>query len=150
MAAAIREARRGLERNEGGPFGAVVVRHGNVVARAHNRVVKSHDPTAHAEILALRKASRRLGRFDLSDCEVYSTCEPCPMCLAALYWAKVRRLYYGCTREDAARIHFDDRHIYRVIQGRISRPRLKAVRIEREACLPLFRAWARKKDKVRY
>jgi guanine deaminase len=150
MAAAIREARRGLERNEGGPFGAVVVRHGNVVARAHNRVVKSHDPTAHAEILALRKASRRLGRFDLSDCEVYSTCEPCPMCLGALYWAKVRRLYYGCTREDAARIHFDDRYIYGVIQGRIASPRLKAVRLKREACLTLFRAWARKKDKVRY
>lgn len=150
MALAAAEARRGMTRNEGGPFGAVIVRKDRIVARAHNRVIKTHDPTAHAEILALRKASQALGRFDLSDCTLYSTCEPCPMCLAAAYWAKIRRLYYGCSREDAARIRFDDRYIYQVIKGRVARPRLKAVQVERESCLPLFRAWERKTDKVRY
>jgi guanine deaminase len=139
-----------MDRNEGGPFGAVVVHKGRVVARAHNRVIKTHDPTAHAEVQAIRRASKKLGRFDLSDCEVYSTCEPCPMCLAALYWAKVRRVYYGCGQEDAARVGFDDRYIYGVLQGKVKKPRLKAVRVERDACLELFKAWAAKKDKVRY
>ena len=150
MLAAIREGLRGLERGEGGPFGAVIVRQGRVVAGAHNRVVKTHDPTAHAEILALRAASRKLGRFDLSDCVLYSTCEPCPMCLAAVYWAKIRRLFFGCTREDAARIRFDDDYIYRVLQGKVKAPRLRSLNIERDSCLKLFQAWSGKKDKVRY
>jgi guanine deaminase len=150
MAIAIREARRGMEHNEGGPFGAVVVRGGQVVARAHNRVIKTHDPTAHAEILAIRRASKKLGRFDLSDCAIYSTCEPCPMCLAAIYWAKIRRLYYGCTKEDAARIRFDDRHIYGVLKGTVKRPRLKSVRIDRDDCLGLFRTWVKKRNRVQY
>ncbi len=150
MAMAIREGFRGMDRNEGGPFGAVVVQKGRVVARAHNRVIKTHDPTAHAEILAIRRATKRLGRFDLSDCEVYSTCEPCPMCLAALHWAKVRRVYYGCGQEDAARIGFDERYIYRDRQGKIKKPRLKTIRMERGACLALFKAWIEKKDKVMY
>ncbi len=150
MLAAVREARRGMTRGEGGPFGAVVVLQGRIVARAHNRVIASHDPTAHAEVLAIRRAARRLSRFDLSDCVLYTTCEPCPMCLAAAYWAKIRRLYYGCTRADAARIRFDDRYIYRVIEGRVKLPRLKAYPLERSACLALFRTWERKTDKVRY
>jgi guanine deaminase len=150
MLLAVAEARRGVDRNEGGPFGAVIVRRGRIIARAHNRVIKTHDPTAHAEILAIRKASRTLGRFDLSECELYTTCEPCPMCLAAAYWAKIRRLFYGCTRQDAARIRFDDRYIYQVIRGRVAHPRLRTVPFERDACLPLFRAWDRKTDKVRY
>jgi guanine deaminase len=150
MAIAIREARRGMERNEGGPFGAVIVRGGQVVARAHNRVISSHDPTAHAEVLAIRRASKKLGRFDLSDCAVYSTCEPCPMCLAAIYWAKIRRLYFGCTREDAAQIRFDDRYIYRVLKGSVTKPRLRSIRLDRDSCLGLFRAWIKKRDRVQY
>ncbi len=148
--AAVREGFSGVKRGEGGPFGAVVVKDGRIVARGHNRVVKTHDPTAHAEILAIRAASRRLGRFDLSDCVLYSTCEPCPMCLAAVYWAKIRTLYFGCTRDDAARIGFDDGYIYRVIQGKVRKPRLRAQEIEREVCLALFKAWVRKKDRVLY
>ncbi|MCJ7611584.1 MAG: nucleoside deaminase [Candidatus Aminicenantes bacterium] len=139
-----------MNRNEGGPFGAVIIRNDRVVARAHNRVVKTHDPTAHAEVLAIRAASRTLGRFDLSDCVIVSTCEPCPMCLAAIYWAKIRRLYYGCTQEDAARIGFDDRYIYQVLKGQIKKPRLRSINIERDSCLKLFQAWSGKKDKVRY
>jgi len=150
MTAAAAEARRGMEHNEGGPFGAVVVRGDRIIARAHNRVIKTHDPTAHAEVEAIRKASRLLGRFDLSDCLVVSTCEPCPMCLAAVYWAKIRLLYFGCSKEDAARIGFDDRYIYRVLKGRIKSPRLKAEQVGKETCLPLFRAWSKKKDKTRY
>lgn len=150
MEAAIREGRRGVKRGDGGPFGAVLVEGGRIVARAHNRVVKTHDPTAHAEVLALRAASRRLGRFDLSDCVLYSTCEPCPMCLAAAYWAKIRTLYFGCTRDDAARIGFDDSYIYRVIQGKVRRPRLRPNALGRESCLELFKAWRQKKDRVPY
>jgi len=150
MSIAIREARRGMDRGEGGPFGAVVVRAGQVAAKAHNQVIKAHDPTAHAEILAIRRASKKLRRFDLSDCAIYSTCEPCPMCLAAIYWAKIRRLYFGCTKEDAARIRFDDRTIYGVLKGTVKRPRLKSVRTDRDACLGLFRAWARKRNRVQY
>ncbi len=150
MAAAIREASRGMNANEGGPFGAVVVRNGRTVARAHNRVIKTHDPTAHAEVLALRAASRALRRFDLSDCILVSTCEPCPMCLAAAYWAKIRKLYFGCTKEDAARIRFDDRYISQVLKGQVKTPRLRSINIERDSCLKLFQAWSGKKDKVRY
>lgn len=150
MLAAHREAVRGMERGEGGPFGAVIVRRGRIIARAHNRVVASHDPTAHAEVLAIRAASRKLARFDLSDCVLYTTCEPCPMCLAAVYWAKIRKLYYGCTKDDAARIGFDDAHIYRVLRGKVARPRLVMAPLERQECLALFRNWDKKKNKVRY
>jgi len=150
MAEAAAEARRGMDRNEGGPFGAVVVQNGRIIARAHNRVIKAHDPTAHAEVEAIRKASKALGRFDLSDCYIVSTCEPCPMCLAAIYWAKIRRLYYACSKEDAARIGFDDRYIYEVLRGEIKRPRLLSMQLGRDSCLPLFRAWSAKADKVRY
>ena len=150
MTAAVREASRGMNNNEGGPFGAVVVQDGRIIARAHNRVIKTHDPTAHAEVEAIRKASKTLGRFDLSDCFIVSTCEPCPMCLAAIYWAKIRRLYFGCSNKDAARIGFDDRYIYQVLRGEIKGPRLKAIQTERDSCLPPFRAWEVKKDKIRY
>jgi len=150
IAAAAAEALRGMNNNEGGPFGAVVVRDGRIISKAHNRVLKTHDPTAHAEVEAIRKASRVLGRFDLSDCVIVSTCEPCPMCLAAIYWAKIRRLYYGCSNKDAARIGFDDRYIYQVLRGEIKRPRLLSIQVGRDSCLPLFRAWSKKKDKTRY
>ena len=88
-----------------------------IISSAHNEVVKTNDPTAHAEVTALRKASSILGRFDLSDCEIYSSCEPCPMCFAAIHWAKIKKLYYGSTRQDAANIDFDDQYIYDVIKG---------------------------------
>jgi guanine deaminase len=149
MRLAVREARRGMDRNEGGPFGAVVVRGDEVVGRGHNRVLKTNDPTAHAEIIAVRRAARKLGRFDLSDCEIYATCEPCPMCLGAILWARIRHVYYGCTAEDAARVGFDDRKIYDVVRGR----RGGAVQIRplgRKECLSLFEAWRKKPDKIPY
>jgi len=150
MKLAIQEALKGMNANQGGPFGAVLVRNGKIISRAHNQVIKNNDPTAHAEILAIRKASKKLGRFDLSDCEIYTTCEPCPMCLAAIHWAKLKKLYYGCTKKDAARINFDDKFIYEAIRGTAKKQKVKAVQIKREECLRLFSAWSKKKDKVQY
>jgi len=150
MQLAIREAFSGMNKGEGGPFGAVIVHKNRVIAKAHNKVIGTNDPTAHAEILAIRKASKALGRFNLLDCEIYATSQPCPMCMAAIYWAKMRRLFYGCTKEDAAKIHFDDRYLYQVFRGTAKKSRLKAIQLDRNSCLTLFRAWAAKKDKVPY
>ena len=150
MGMAVNEALKGMTDNEGGPFGAVIVKDGRAVARGHNRVVKTKDPTAHAEIVALRGASKKLGRFDLSDCQIYSTCEPCPMCLAAIYWARISRIYYGCTKEDAARIGFADESIDAAIKGKLSARKLRMISMEREGCLKLFAAWEQKPDKVPY
>jgi len=149
MLLAVREARRGMNRGEGGPFGAVVVLNGEVVGRGHNRVLRTKDPTAHAEIVALRRAARKLGRFDLSDCVLYTTCEPCPMCLVAILWARVSRVYYGCTAEDAARAGFDDRAFGEILAGRRRSP-LAMTPLGREDCLPLLEAWREKPDRVEY
>src|SRR4030042_4218292 len=121
MKAALREGRKGVLANEGGPFGAVIVKGSKIVSRAHNSVVKTNDPTAHAEILAIREASSKLRRFSLSDCEIYTSCEPCPMCLAAIHWARIPVLFFGCTRTDAAAIGFDDEFFYRVLRGQAGR-----------------------------
>lgn len=118
MQIAVEEAFEGMRKNDGGPFGAVIVRNGKIIAKGHNKVLGTNDPTAHAEITTIRKACRILKRFDLSDCEIYSSCEPCPMCFAAIHWAKMKKLSYGCTRKDAANIGFDDKFIYDVIQGK--------------------------------
>jgi guanine deaminase len=150
MNIAIKEAYNGMNKNEGGPFGAVVVQNGKVIARAHNQVIQTNDPTSHAEIVAIRKASKKLGRFDLSDCELYSVCEPCPMCFAAIHWAKIKRLYFACTRRDAARIGFDDNYIYKVIKGTATKQQVKISQMGREKCLPLFNAWGKKPDKTQY
>jgi guanine deaminase len=150
MEMAVKEGFKGMRDNEGGPFGAVIVKDGRVIAKGHNRVVKTKDPTDHAEIVAIRQASKKLRRFDLSDCEIYSTCEPCPMCLAALYWARIRRIYYGCTKEDAAKIGFADESIDAAIKGKLSPRKLRMISMEREGCLKLFAAWEQKLDKVPY
>jgi guanine deaminase len=150
MEIAGKEAFKGMTDNEGGPFGAIIVKEGRVIAKGHNQVLITKDPTAHAEIVVLRRASKKLGRFDLSDCEIYSTCEPCPMCLAAIYWAKIRRIYYGCTKEDAARIGFADASIDAAIKGKMPRRKLRMVQMERESCLRLFALWVQKRDKVPY
>ncbi len=150
MEAAVREARAGLGRGEGGPFGAVVVRGGTIVARAHNRVVRTRDPTAHAEVLAIRKASRRLGRFDLSDCEIYATSEPCPMCLGAILWARIPKLTFGCSKSDAAAAGFDDARFHKIVRRPTSGSGLKISRTGRKACLELFREWAASEAKVPY
>lgn len=150
MKFAVEEAFNGMNNNEGGPFGAVIVCEGKVIARAHNEVLKTNDPTAHAEIMAIRKASNSLGRFDLSDCEIYSSCEPCPMCFAAIHWAKIKKLYYGSTRYDAANINFDDQYIYDVINGTAKELQVKTEQINREECLEPFKKWSIKENKEQY
>jgi len=150
MKIAIEEALDGMKSNEGGPFGAIIVRNGVIISRAHNEVVKTNDPTAHAEVTAIRKACATLGRFDLSDCEIYSSCEPCPMCFAAIHWAKIKKLYYGSTREDAANIGFDDQYIYDVIKGTAKKLQVKVLQIHRKESLKPFREWKAKIDKIKY
>ena len=150
MGTAVEEAKIGVAAGHGGPFGAVIVHNGEVIARGHNRVIETNDPTAHAEICVIREASRRLGRFDLSDCEIYSSCEPCPMCFAAVHWAKMKKLYFGCTREDAADIDFDDQYIYDVINGKASIHQVDIERIDRSSCLEVFTLWREKEDKIQY
>ena len=147
---AVREAWKGMNGNEGGPFGAAVVLKGRVISRAHNEVIKSKDPTAHAEILAIRRASKKLGRFDLGDCVLYSTCEPCPMCLAAIHWARIKTFYFGCTKSDAALIGFDDKAIYGAIKGDAKAPQIIGIPVQRDECLELFKAWVAKEDKTPY
>ena len=150
MSHAIAEARTGMRNNEGGPFGAVIVQAGRVIASGHNEVLKTHDPTAHAEIVAIRRAAAHLGRFDLSDCEIYSTCEPCPMCFAAIHWARLKKLCYGCTHQDAGEIGFDDAHLYQIIRGEIKDGRLQTETLDRDRCLVLFAEWRDKSDKQTY
>jgi len=149
MRKAVVQAYLGMRINHGGPFGAVVARNGEIIAKAHNMVLKTYDPTAHAEVVAIRRAASKLKRFDLSDCEIYSTCEPCPMCLAAMYWARIRRVHYGCTRKDAEKIGFRDKRLYDLIKKRKS-PAVEKVKFERRECLKPFQEWTRKKDRVIY
>lgn len=150
MKLAVKEAFSGLTHNQGGPFGAVIVKDGKIIAKGHNLVLKTHDPTAHAEIVAIRRASKKLKTFDLSDCEIYSSCEPCPMCFAAIHWAKMKKLYYGCTENDAAKIGFDDKFIYDVIRGKTKLKQVKEVHIDRNLSLEPFKKWINKKNKTQY
>lgn len=150
MKIAIAEAERGLKKDDGGPFGAVIVRGREIIAAAHNEVLKNNDPTCHAEIQAIRAAAKKLNRFDFSGCEIYSSCEPCPMCLAAIYWARISKLYFGCTREDAAKIGFDDKEIYDAIRGEAAGGRVKKIQIAREECLQPFKEWEKMNDKIQY
>ena len=150
MRRAIAIAREGMEGNAGGPFGAVIVKDGRILAEGCNRVTSSNDPTAHAEIVAIREACRALGAFDLSGAEIYASCEPCPMCLAAIYWARLDRIYYANTRADAAHIGFDDDHIYREFAAPIVRRKIPMTRLLADEAAAAFAAWMKKKDKVRY
>ncbi len=150
MRAAIRLSRRMMRDNAGGPFGAVVVRGAKIVGRGWNRVTSGNDPTAHAEIEAIRDACRRLKTFQLDDCEIYTSCEPCPMCLSAIYWARLRKVYYGNTRRDAARIGFDDDMIYREVARPIPKRRMPMKQLLRAEARRVFRAWEAKDDKIRY
>jgi len=149
MKIALSEAKIGSDKGDGGPFGAVIVKDNKVVAKAHNCVLKTNDPTCHAEIFAIRKACKKLSRFDLSDCELYTNCEPCPMCFSAIMWAKIRKVYYVCTRDDAAKIGFDDKLIYDVIEGK-KKGKIKSVRLDLPECRDFFYSWKDKKDKKMY
>ena len=134
----------------GGPFGAVIARNGEIVATGVNRVTDEHDPTAHAEVSAIRAACRKLNTFDLSGCEIYTSCEPCPMCLGAIYWAHLDRMYYGNNQHDAAEIGFDDAFIYKEIALKPEERRLAPVRLLPEEAIKAFEAWKLKDDKVEY
>ena len=150
MCAAIRLAWGKMRRNDGGPFGAVVVRRGKVIGRGWNRVTSTNDPTAHAEIMAIREACRRLKTFRLDDCELYASCEPSPMCLAAVYWARIKKIFYANTRRDAATVGFDDDLIYREVARPVSRRKIRMQQLLRKDALKVFAEWKKKPDKIRY
>lgn len=137
-------------RNGGGPFGAVIVRNGEVVATGVNNVVPHCDPTAHAEVSAIRRACQRIGDFKLDGCTIYTSCEPCPMCLSAIYWAGIERIFYGNTKQDAEDINFSDKFIYDELALPMTERRVPAVNIMREEALEAFRDWEDKSDKVEY
>lgn len=134
----------------GGPFGAVIVKDGKIIARGANRVTASNDPTAHAEVNAIREAARVLGTFDLSGCEIYTSCEPCPMCLGAIYWAHLDKVYYGNTKADAKAIGFDDSFIYDELALPMEKRHLKIVPLMRDQAIKAFEKWENKSDKIEY
>lgn len=134
----------------GGPFGAVIVRNGEIIASGVNGVTRYNDPTAHAEVTAIRKATRKLGSFDLSGCEIYTSCEPCPMCLGAIYWARLSKMYYANTKTDARDIGFDDSFIYDEIDLKPSKRKLKSEQLLPEQAIKAFEAWTNKEDKIEY
>ena len=150
MREAIRLSLSRMRANRGGPFGAVVVRKGKIVARGWNRVTSDNDPTAHAEVSAIRDACKKLKTFQLDDCELYTSCEPCPMCLAAIYWARLKKVYYANTRRDAAKIEFDDALIYREISLPVSRRQIPMKQLLRDEALKVFAEWRDKTDKIKY
>ena len=150
MRRAIALAQNGIDRNDGGPFGAVVVKNGEIIAEGNNRVTSTNDPTAHAEIVAIRNACEKLGSFQLDDCVIYTSCEPCPMCLGAIYWARPARVFFACTREDAAEIGFDDEFIYKEIEKNFEHRQMKLVNLLRDEGLTVFGNWASKTDKTEY
>ena len=147
---AIRLSSEKMEANEGGPFGAVVVRNGQVVGRGWNRVTSTNDPTAHSEVEAIRDACRRLNTFSLAGCELYSSCEPCLLCLAAIYWARLDRVYHAATCDDAAVAGFDDRNFYEEFR---KPPKLRSIPMQnalRDEAVEVLKRWSDKQDKIRY
>ena len=150
MQRAIELSRIHMEAGEGGPFGAVVVKGGQIVGEGWNRVTSTCDPTAHAEVVAIRDACARLQTFTLNGCEIYTSCEPCPMCLASIYWARLDRIWFANTRTDAAQIQFDDDWLYREVALPLEQRRLPIAELMRDEALAVFRAWDAKPDKIRY
>jgi tRNA(Arg) A34 adenosine deaminase TadA len=136
--------------NGGGPFGAVIVKDGKIISTGVNRVTAHNDPTAHAEVNAIRKAARKLGTFNLSGCEIYTSCEPCPMCLGAIYWAHIDKIYYGNTKTDAAAIGFDDSFIYDELKQEITQRKVKIVQLLPQKAMEAFEKWINKTDKIQY
>lgn len=134
----------------GGPFGAVIVKNGKIISTGTNKVTIKNDPTAHAEVDAIRKAAKELKNFDLSGCELYTSCEPCPMCLSAIYWARISRIYYGNTKKDAAKIGFIDDFIYKELEKPLYKRKLKISQHLRDEALMSFETWEMKKDKKKY
>ena len=150
MREAIRLSREKMRRGDGGPFGAVIVRHGKIIALGWNRVISANDPTAHAEVSAIRAACRKLKTYRLDDCALYASCEPCPMCLAAIYWARIKTVFYANTRRDAARIGFDDDLIYRELARPVSRHKIPMKQLLRAEAQKVFAEWKNNPDKIHY
>ncbi len=150
MRRAIELAQNGIDSNSGGPFGALVVKNGEIISEGCNSVTSTNDPTAHAEVVAIRNACEKLGSFQLDGCTLYTSCEPCPMCLGAIYWARPAQVFFACTREDAANIGFDDQFIYDEIERPIEDRHIKSVNFLRDAGLTVFENWANKQDKKEY
>jgi guanine deaminase len=150
MARAIQLAIENVRSGQGGPFGAVVVNDGAVVAEGVNQVTLTNDPTAHAEVLAIRQACQKLGLFELKGCELYTSCEPCPMCLGAIYWARFSRVYFGGFAADASKVGFDDSFIYREIAQAHALRGIPMIQLMRDEALAAFREWAEKPNKIAY
>jgi guanine deaminase len=150
MQEAIRLAVEGVAAGRGGPFGAVVVKEGKIIGRGCNEVTSKNDPAAHAEMMAIREAAKGIGAFHLTGCELYTTCEPCPMCLSAIYWARIERYYFGCTAEDAAAIEFADAFIHRELELPRDQRAIPAIGLMRDEALAAFAAWKAKADRVGY
>ena len=150
MLEAIQLAKLGMDNGEGGPFGCVIVRDNKIVGHGHNQVTSTNDPTAHAEIVAIRQACRNLNTFQLTGCQIYTSCEPCPMCLGAIYWARPDRVYYACTREDAAKIDFDDDFIYEEIIRPLGERQIPMIPLLHDEGLVIFLEWKMKPDKRHY
>ena len=150
MARAIQLSIENVHSSNGGPFGAVIVRESKIIAENVNRVTATNDPTAHAEVLAIRQACTKLGVFELLDCELYTSCEPCPMCLGAIYWARISRIYFANTAEDAAGIGFDDSFIYSELKLPHTQRKIPTRQMMREEALAAFRVWAEKPNKIAY
>jgi len=150
MREAIRLSFETMRSNTGGPFGAVVVKDGKIIARGFNKVVSTNDPTAHAEVVAIREACKALNDFQLKGCEIYTSCEPCPMCLAAIYWARPDKVFYGNTKEDAAQINFDDAFIYQEIQCELKDRKISVEQLLHEEAIEAFKEWQAKTDKILY
>ncbi|MBN2614677.1 MAG: nucleoside deaminase [Bacteroidales bacterium] len=150
MGKAISLASSNVLSHQGGPFGAVVVKNGEIIGRGSNQVTASNDPTAHAEIVAIRDAARHLDSFDLSGCEIYSSCEPCPMCLGAIYWSHVDKLYYAATKDDAASADFDDSFIYKEFALPKEERSIPSVQMMREDAVKVFEEWVKSDSKIPY
>ena len=150
MGEAIKVAIKGMDANEGGPFGCVIVKNGRIIGRGNNRVTSTNDPTAHAEVTAIREACKNLESFQLDGCTIYTSCEPCPMCLGAIYWARPDKVYYGCNQEDATNIGFDDSYIYKEIPLPDEKRSIPFEQCARDIALEAFQKWEKKEDKIEY
>ena len=137
-------------KDNGGPFGCVIVKDNNIIAEGVNRVTFNNDPTAHAEIVAIRNACNKLNTFNLEGCELYSSCEPCPMCLSAIYWSHIDKVYYGNSREDAAKIQFDDKFIYDELSLKMTERKIPISQISRDEAIKAFNLWENEENKIKY
>tara|TARA_B100001179_G_scaffold155919_1_gene113858 strand:- start:204 stop:674 length:471 start_codon:yes stop_codon:yes gene_type:complete len=137
-------------KSKGGPFGCVIVKNNKIIAEGSNKVTMNNDPTAHGEIVAIRAACQKLNTFNLSECDLYSSCEPCPMCLSAIYWSRIENIFYANTRIDAKNIDFDDSFIYSEINKNLENRKIKMQQIHRDEALEAFKIWENKEDKIKY